>query len=83
VLVHRSSRSADAAGARPGVTSTARWPDGRPKLTTRDWQEGRTKHQERCAFAQDGAPLGCAVLKDGEPFDGVLVDFAGRPPPRR
>ncbi|HEY3448372.1 MAG TPA: hypothetical protein VGK67_18590 [Myxococcales bacterium] len=80
VLLYRATASPAGVGVGAGPTATSRWPNGRPKQSTRDWKEGDRRIQERCGFAEDGAALGCAVLKDGEPWDGVLVDFAGDDP---
>ncbi|MGC4116493.1 MAG: hypothetical protein QM765_18330 [Myxococcales bacterium] len=80
VLALRSSAPSRGAEPRPGEVSTIRWPNGQTKLTKREWPEDGIKMEERCAFSADGDALGCAMLKNGEPYDGILVDFAGTTP---
>jgi hypothetical protein len=50
-----------------------RWPDGKPRVTARDWTEGEATLEELCHFDVTGVALGCGTLRDGQPWDGVHV----------
>lgn len=54
------------------------WPDGAPRVTSREWAEGGLSWEELCSFGPDGAAHGCGRLRDGEPWDGTFVDWMDR-----
>lgn len=53
-----------------------KWPDGRGKVTSREWSSQGAAIEELCFYERDGSLLGCGRLRDGEKWDGVFAKWS-------
>lgn len=55
------------------------WSSGAPKILAREWSDAGAAIEEQCFFSPDEKPLGCGVLREGERWEGVFVQWATPP----
>lgn len=55
------------------------WSNGAPKILAREWSDEGAAIEEQCFFSPDQKPLGCGVLREGERWEGVFVQWATPP----
>lgn len=55
------------------------WSNGAPKIQAREWSDRSAAIEEHCFFSPTGDALGCGVLRDGERWEGIFVQWAAPP----
>ncbi len=52
-----------------------RWRNGEPKTLTCDWVKNNIEYARYCAIKPDGKEAGCWVTRNGEPYEGDVVEW--------
>lgn len=63
------------ATARTDLSPLETWPDGKPRVLSREWSEQGLAYEEQCFLSESGQELGCGVRRDGKPWEGTFVEW--------
>lgn len=53
-----------------------KWPDGRDKVTSREWSHQGAAMEELCYYERGGSLLGCGLLRDGDKWEGIFARWS-------